>query len=167
MSQELHKADAPTRTKIGWLTVSDTRTPETDTAGIWAQSALREAGHDLFWYQVVADEPATIVACIQQKIAADRPDAVIVSGGTGISRRDMTVDALEQIFAKRLVGFGELFRMLSFQEIGPAAMLSRATAGVVENTIVFCLPGSSAAVRLGLSQLILPELGHLARELRK
>jgi len=159
------KATAPVRCFV--LTVSDTRTEETDTSGKLARERLAAAGHTLTGYRIVKDEPAEVAELVQAIGRERLADAVILSGGTGISRRDSTYEAIAGLLDKRLDGFGELFRMLSHQQVGSAAMLSRAIGGVVGQTVVFALPGSTAAVELGLSQLIIPELGHLVGELSK
>ena len=149
------------------LTVSDTRTADTDTSGQAIRAMLEEAGHVVTGSTIVRDEPADVARAVRDGL--DRPDTrvVISTGGTGITARDGTFEAVNALFEKRLDGFGELFRMLSFQDIGPAAMLSRATAGTIGRSAVFVLPGSEAAVRLALSRLIIPELGHIAQQLTK
>ena len=149
------------------LTVSDTRTPDTDTSGQAIRAMLEEAGHVVTGSTIVRDEPADVAKAVRDGL--DTPDTrvVISTGGTGITARDGTFEAVNELFEKRLDGFGELFRMLSFQDIGPAAMLSRATAGTIGRSAVFVLPGSEAAVRLALSRLIIPELGHIAQQLAK
>ena len=149
------------------VTVSDTRTPDTDTSGQAIRAMLEEAGHVVTGSTIVRDEPADVARAVRDGL--DTPDTrvVISTGGTGITARDGTFEAVNELFEKRLDGFGELFRMLSFQDIGPAAMLSRATAGTIGRSAVFVLPGSEAAVRLALSRLIIPELGHIAQQLTK
>jgi len=149
------------------LTISDTRTIETDTSGRAIAELLEAAGHSVVDRQLVRDEPVEVARIVNEAIARGEARAVITTGGTGISRRDSTYEALTALFDKRLDGFGELFRVLSFEDVGPAAMLSRATAGIIGRSVVFLLPGSEAAVRLAMSRLILPELGHLAYELDK
>ena len=145
------------------LTISDTRTPETDTSGAAIRTALTQAGHDVVRYNLVRDEPEQIDALVRT-CAAEGCKLIITNGGTGIARRDSTFEAIDSLLEKRLPGFGELFRMLSYQEIGAAAMLSRATAGVYGGALIFCLPGSTNAVRLALEQLIVPQLAHLVWE---
>ena len=149
------------------VTVSDTRTPDTDTSGQAIRAMLEEAGHVVTGSTIVRDEPADVARAVRDGL--DTPDTrvVISTGGTGITARDGTFEAVNELFEKRLDGFGELFRMLSFQDIGPAAMLSRATAGTIGRSAVFVLPGSEAAVRLALTRLIIPELGHIAQQLTK
>ncbi len=151
----------------GVITVSDTRTTETDTSGKAMHDLLLAAGHSVVFYRVVPDEPRQILALIERMIEHGEAKAILINGGTGISRRDTTYDAVSKKLEKTLPGFGELFRTLSFQEIGPAAMLSRATAGVYANRVVFSMPGSTNAVQLAMSRLIIPELEHLVWELTR
>jgi molybdenum cofactor biosynthesis protein B len=149
------------------LTVSDTRTPETDTSGAAIRERLEGAGHSIAFYEIVKDEPEQILALLDRIVDEGQARVVLINGGTGISHRDTTYDALSRKLEKTLPGFGELFRMLSFQEIGPAAMLSRAVAGVYRRRLVFSMPGSTNAVKLALDRLIVPELEHLAWELAR
>lgn len=151
--------------------MSDTRTKETDEGGALVEAMTREAGFSILRRDLIPDEPLIIrdtVMALATGPASTRPDAVLLTGGTGVAPRDGTVDAVAPLFARRLDGFGELFRMLSFGEIGAAAMLSRSCAGITTDGVaVFIMPGSPAAIRLALSRLILPELGHLVSELRR
>ena len=149
------------------VTISDSRTPETDEGGRLIQKLLRGQGHTVEVYQLIKDEPERIKELILSAVARTGVQAVILTGGTGISKRDSTYDVLVQLLEKRLEGFGELFRSLSYQEIGASAMLSRATAGIIGELVVFSIPGSPSAVRLAMEKLILPELGHLVREARR
>ena len=158
------RAETPPSIRCGVITISDTRTPEDDTSGAAIRAALEGSGHTVARYHVVKDEPAQIVALVRE-LADAGCQAILTSGGTGIARRDSTFEAIDGLLEKRLPGFGELFRMLSYAEIGPAAMLSRATAGTFGDTLIFCMPGSPAAVRLALEKLILPELPHMVWEL--
>jgi molybdenum cofactor biosynthesis protein B len=167
VSHQEHRALAPTAVACFVLTVSDTRTEQTDKSGQAICSMLQEAGHTVTGHTIVPDDPAKVTAAIREQLANPSTRAVITTGGTGITSRDGTFEAVDQLFEKRLDGFGELFRALSFEEIGAAAMLSRATAGTVGRAVVFILPGSEAAVRLALSRLIVPELGHIAQQLAK
>jgi molybdenum cofactor biosynthesis protein B len=148
------------------ITISDTRTPETDTSGAAIRAALTEAGHQIERYAITPDEPTQIVALVRELVAAGC-QVIITNGGTGIAKRDSTFEAIDSLLEKRLPGFGELFRMLSYNDIGSAAMLSRATAGLLGDTVIFSLPGSTNAVRLGLEKLILPQLAHLVWELMR
>lgn len=167
MSVADHKAHAPTHVRCFVLTVSDTRTLETETSGRVIADLLIEHGHGVTARALVRDEPSEVARIVREQAASDAVEAILTTGGTGLSRRDSTYEALTALFEKRLDGFGELFRALSFETIGPAAMLSRACAGVVSGRIVFALPGSEQAVRLAMTRLILPELGHIRRELTK
>lgn len=163
MGHQEHKEKSPKTVNCSVLTVSDTRTPETDKSGRLIKELLEECQHEVIHYQVVKDEPNEIRGILRGLPAPVQ--VVILSGGTGLSKRDRTYEAIVSLFEKRIDGFGELFRALSYDEIGSAAMLSRATAGIYQGKIIFSLPGSSNAVGLAMKKLILPELGHLAREL--
>jgi molybdenum cofactor biosynthesis protein B len=167
MSVAEHRAHAPAQVNCFVLTVSDTRTLETETSGRAIAEMLTSVGHTVSGRDVVRDDPEAVVRAVRGVLAKGEARVIITTGGTGIARRDSTYEALTSLFEKQLDGFGELFRMLSYQEIGPAAMLSRATAGVTGGSIVFMLPGSEDAVRLAMEGLILPELGHVVRELTK
>jgi molybdenum cofactor biosynthesis protein B len=167
VSQQEHKALAPHAVACYVLTVSDTRTEQTDKSGQAIRAMLEAAGHTVAGHAIVRDDPAQVTTAIKAQLASDITRAVITTGGTGITSRDGTFEAVDQLFEKRLDGFGELFRMLSFEDIGAAAMLSRATAGTVGRSVVFILPGSEAAVRLAMARLIVPELGHIAQQLAK
>ena len=167
MSVAEHKATSPASVACFVLTVSDSRTLETETSGRAIADLLTAAGHTVVDRQLEKDHPGLVRTIVETEIRRHRARVIITTGGTGITRRDSTYEALTGVFEKRLDGFGELFRMLSFQEIGSAAMMSRATAGVAEGCAIFLLPGSEAAVRLAMTRLILPELGHIARELSR
>src|SRR5690349_6234896 len=162
-----HKATAPTSVACYVLTVSDTKTPETDTSGALIRELLAAAGHRVTGGAIVRDEPLEVTRLVRAACAAGATQAVILTGGTGITSRDSTFEAVEALLDKRLPGFGELFRMLSYAEVGAAAMLSRAQGGVVQGRALFSLPGSPNACRLALDKLILPELGHVLREVRR
>lgn len=149
------------------VTVSDTRTPDSDTSGLAMRDRLERAGHRIDFYRIVKDEPDQILALLDHLANETTVQVVLFNGGTGISKRDTTYDALAGRLEKTLPGFGELFRMLSYGEIGAAAMLSRATAGTYRGRLVFSMPGSSNAVRLAMDQLIVPEIEHLAWELTR
>lgn len=148
------------------ITLSDTRTEETDTSGQIIQQLLTDAGHEIVAYSIVKDEPEAIKHQIEQLSASTPLDVFIFNGGTGIAPRDTTYDAIASLLDKTLPGFGELFRYLSFLEIGSRAIASRAVAGVYRNKLIFSLPGSSKAVKLGMNELILPEIVHLVKQLR-
>jgi molybdenum cofactor biosynthesis protein B len=162
-----HRATAPRSIGCFVLTISDSKTPETDTSGILIRDLLARAGHTVVGHAIVRDEPARVQAVILEGCADPALQAFILTGGTGVTSRDATFEAVEALLDKRLTGFGELFRMLSYQEIGAAAMLSRAQAGVVKGRALFSLPGSPNACRLALEKLIIPELGHLLREISR
>ena len=164
MGHREHRAQAPAQVRCFVLTVSDSRTEETDSGGRAIVELLTGAGHEVVERRLVKDEPDQVRSAVAMQLAQERVQAIITTGGTGISSRDRSYEALTGLIEKRLDGFGELFRALSFQEIGPAAMLSRAFAGTARGKILIALPGSEHAVRLALTKLVLPELGHLVHE---
>src|SRR5687767_10318518 len=159
-----HRLQAPRTVRCYIITISDTRTDETDTAGRAIGDLLRNAGHEVAGRTIVKDDSDLVRGTIERQLANPAVQAIITTGGTGITSRDSTYEAVSGLFDKRLDGFGELFRMLSFQEIGSAAMMSRACAGLVAGRIVVALPGSENAVRLAMERLLIPELGHLVHE---
>jgi molybdenum cofactor biosynthesis protein B len=167
VSHTEHKSHAPASVACYVLTVSDTRTPDTDTGGRAIRDLLEQAGHTVAGHAIVRDEPAQVAGTVRQQLDAGRARVIVTTGGTGITSRDGTFEAIDGLLEKRLDGFGELFRMLSFQEIGAAAMMSRATAGTAGRTAIFVLPGSPDAVRLAMTRLILPELGHVVQQLNR
>ena len=167
MSSLEHKAQAPLSVACFVLTVSDTRTETNDTGGQAIRELLERAGHSVAGHAIVEDEASQVAATIRERLADQATQVIITTGGTGISARDTTFEAVTALFEKRLDGFGELFRMISFHQIGSAAMMSRATAGTVGRKAIFVLPGSPAAVRLAMEKLILPELGHVVQQLSK
>jgi molybdenum cofactor biosynthesis protein B len=167
MSHVEHRAEGPPSVRCFVLTVSDTRDEATDAGGRAIADLLTSHGHQVSARRIVRDEPDEVSAVVREQLADAALDAIITTGGTGITSRDRTFEAVSSLLDKTLVGFGEIFRMLSYQEIGPAAMLSRATAGLASGKIVIVLPGSEHAVRLAMTKLILPELGHMVREARK
>ncbi len=160
MSHQEHQDKAPARLNFAVLTVSDSRDESTDESGRTIMAMLAERGHGLVGYRIVPDEPELIRKAIGEWLAREDLQAVVVNGGTGVSPRDRTVEAVEPLLDRRLPGFGEIFRWLSYQEIGPAAMLSRALAGTARGKAVYCLPGSTAGCRLAMERLILPVTGH-------
>jgi molybdopterin adenylyltransferase len=166
-STQEHREAAPRSVNCAIVTISDTRTPDTDSSGQIMRSTLQEAGHSVIAYEIVRDEPDLIRSVLDRHAKDVTCDAVLFNGGTGIARRDTTFDILSSMLEKSLPGFGELFRMLSFGDIGAAAMLSRAAAGVYHGKVVFSTPGSSNAVSLAMKQLIVPEIAHIVFELRK
>lgn len=167
MSVQEHKRGEPVSARVFVLTVSDTRTPETDTSGATIQRLLEEAGHVVSGREIVRDEPAEVQRIVKAQLVSPDSQVVITTGGTGITSRDTTYEALAGLLQKRLDGFGELFRIISYEEIGSAAMLSRACAGIAAGKILFILPGSENAVRTAMTKLVIPELGHLLREVAR
>jgi molybdopterin adenylyltransferase len=168
-STQQHREQAAERGPVACaiVTVSDTRTAETDTSGAAIRERLENAGHRVVFYRIVKDEPDQIEDLVEAIVQAGEARVLLFNGGTGIARRDTTYDALSRKLEKTLPGFGELFRMLSYEEIGAAAMLSRATAGTYRDRLIFSMPGSSNAVKLAMDRLIVPELEHLAWELTR
>jgi molybdopterin adenylyltransferase len=162
-----HKGQAPASVACFALTVSDTRSEANDAGGRTIRDLLEAAGHSVSGHAIVKDEPSQVTTLVRERLADPGTQVIITTGGTGISARDTTFEAVTALFDKRLDGFGELFRMISFDEIGPAAMMSRATAGTVGGKAIFVLPGSPAAVRLAMEKLIVPELGHIIQQLTK
>lgn len=167
MSQQEHKAHGPASVACFVLTVSDTRTPENDTSGRAIRDLLANAGHSVSGHAIVRDEPSQVRRTLLERITDAATQVVITTGGTGITSRDGTYEAVAGMLDKQLDGFGELFRMLSFEEIGSAAMMSRATAGTFHGKAIFVLPGSENAVRLAMTRLILPELSHVVQQVNK
>jgi molybdenum cofactor biosynthesis protein B len=165
VSVPLHRKDAPSRVRCFVLTISDTRTPETDKSGDAIVETLTAAGHEVTGRVIARDDPETVRTAVRAQAIAT--EVIITTGGTGITARDSTYEAIASLLEKRLDGFGELFRMLSYEQIGAAAMLSRACAGTVGRCAVFSLPGSEHAVRLAMTKLIVPEIGHVVRELTR
>lgn len=163
MSVHQHKAHAPRRLRVAVITVSDTRTAGTDESGALLRKLLDGAGHAVTGMAVVKDDRAAIADALKAALASEA-QAVVLNGGTGVSPRDVTIETVEPMLDKRLPGFGELFRAFSFQQVGSAALLTRATAGIAQGKPVFALPGSPAAVQLAMERLVLPELGHVAGE---
>lgn len=159
-----HRRAAPDHVATAVITVSDTRTIETDTGGALVVQHLEAAGHPVASREIVADEPDQIAAAVSCALEADGVRAIILTGGTGVAPRDVTPDTVEPLLDRIVPGFGELFRQLSYADIGSAAILSRALAGLARGRVVFVIPGSRGAVQLAMEKLILPELGHLAGE---
>jgi molybdenum cofactor biosynthesis protein B len=166
MSVHEHKAKGKKSIACFVLTVSDTRDETTDTSGQAIKNLLAEHGHSLAGYRIVKDEPKDIEALLKRTLAEAAVEAVIVNGGTGIAPRDGTYEVIDRLLEKRLDGFGEIFRFLSYQDIGSAAMMSRAVAGASNGKVLISLPGSKGAVELGMQKLILPELGHMVAQLK-
>jgi molybdopterin adenylyltransferase len=166
VSAHEHHAKSKRAIACAIVTVSDSRTPETDASGTCIRALLEEAGHRVAGYVILPDDPGRIRAHLEELFALAAVEAVIVNGGTGIARRDTTYEAITGLLEKRLDGFGELFRMLSYQQVGAAAMLSRAAAGVARGTVVVSLPGAPAAVELAMQKLLIPVLGHMVHLVR-
>jgi len=162
-----HRKEAPPQVGCAVITVSDTRTLETDTGGQTAVDLLTAAGHRVLVREIIPDEPQPMRQLLAEVCGRNDVDAVLMTGGTGLGSRDQTFETVAGLLNKPLPGYGELFRMLSYEQIGPAAMLSRATGGLIGGTVVLTMPGSRAAVQLAVEKLILPELGHLVREARR
>ena len=167
MSASDHKAAAPRSVRVFVLTVSDTRTDETDTAGLAICERLKSHGHVVGGKAIEKDEPARVAELVRQMAAIGDVDAIITTGGTGLTSRDSTFEAVDALLTKRIPGFGELFRMLSYQDIGSAAMMSRACAGTIGRIVIISLPGSEKAVRLAMDKLVIPELAHLVQQATK
>ena len=161
MPVHAHKAHVAKCVSCAVVTVSDTRTTADDTSGRRITELLTAAGHVVRSYGIVRDDPPAITECARELLGSGEMQAVILNGGTGLAPRDVTVEAVRLLLDKELPGFGELFRYLSYAEVGSAAMLSCATAGVARGVIVICLPGSTLAVELAMTKLVLPELGHM------
>ncbi len=161
-----HEPSPRTSVSVWVITASDTRTAETDEGGKLARQLLEHEGHSLAGSAIARETPAQLVAALDEAKASGAR-AIVITGGTGLSSRDVTIQTVEPLLERRLDGFGELFRMLSFQQVGSAAMASRAVAGVWGGVLVFAVPGSPAGVRLAIERLIGPELGHLVRELSR
>ena len=164
MSVNEHKAQAPHSVGCFVITVSDTRTDDTDSGGRAIVDLLTKAGHTVAGRTIVKDDPELVRGTIERQLANPQVQVIITTGGTGITSRDSTYEVVSGLLQKTLDGFGELFRMLSYEQIGSAAIMSRATAGLVAGRIIVSLPGSEGAVRLAMERLLIPELGHLAQQ---
>jgi len=167
MGVDDHRQKAPKCVRLAIITVSDTRTEKDDSSGMAIAEIMVGAGHEVVRKIMTKDDAGEIQKALRELIEDESVQAVILNGGTGIARRDVTMEAIQHFQEKTMPGFGELFRMLSYQEIGSAAMISRAAAFVSERKVVFCLPGSEKAVRLACSKLVAPELGHLVWEAQR
>lgn len=163
MGTHEHKQVAPKTVTIGIITVSTTRALANDSSGKWISEQAKNEGHEIVHHEVIPDDAEIIAATVKNVIRHQRPQVILVTGGTGITKKDVTIEAVNPMFAKVLTAFGALFANLSFEEIGSAAFLSRATAGIIEETVVFCMPGSINACKLACCKLIFPELGHLVK----
>ena len=167
MSTLLHKRETPGNIKVAVISVSTTRKLSEDKSGAWIKKQARKEGHEVVIHQVVTDEVMAIQELVHHVTDKINPNVIIMTGGTGISPRDVTIEAVKPLFEKELTAFGPLFAQLSFEEIDSAAILSRATAGIIKQTIVFCMPGSIKACKLACNHLIFPELGHLLKHIKE
>ncbi|MBU4469508.1 MAG: molybdenum cofactor biosynthesis protein MoaB [Desulfobacteraceae bacterium] len=167
MSKTPHKKDAPKSVAVGILTVSTTRTLETDQSGNWMAGFAGKEGHRMMYHQVVPDDAEAISMTVADVVLSRDLDVLIVTGGTGISPKDVTIEAVRPLFEKELTAFGPVYAQLSYEEIDSAAILSRATAGVISKTLIFCIPGSLNACKLACKSLIFPELGHLTKHMKE
>jgi molybdenum cofactor biosynthesis protein B len=161
-----HKKDAPQKVAIAILTLSTTRTIKEDDSGRWIKETAAEIGHEVVYHRVIPDDAATIKMTVREITENLEPHILLMTGGTGITPQDVTIEAVSPMFTKVLSAFGPLFAQLSMQEIGSAAIMSRAAAGLIGSTVVFCMPGSLNACKLACTQLIFPELGHLVKHLK-
>jgi len=167
MGTKEHKKRAPKKVKVGIISVSTTRTLKDDQSGHWISKRAKKEGHEVVFHQVIPDETAAITQTVYDSMEQHEPQVLLLTGGTGISDKDVTIEAVRPLFDKELTAFGPLFYQLSFDEIDSAALLSRATAGVVKKTILFCMPGSLKACKLACKALIFPELGHLVKHVHE
>ncbi|MDD2389883.1 MAG: molybdenum cofactor biosynthesis protein MoaB [Desulfobacterales bacterium] len=167
MSTQEHKKKAPEKVRVAVVTVSTTRTLAEDKSGQWISRTAEKEGHEVVFHQVIPDDAAVIEATVKEVIQSLRPAAVLLTGGTGITPKDVTIEAVRPLFEKELTAFGALFAQLSYEEIDSAALMSRATAGVIDATAVFCMPGSINACKLACKSLIFPELGHLEKHMKE
>lgn len=163
MSTEEHKKHAPKRVSIGIITVSTTRALVDDRSGNWISDQSEQEGHNVVFHKVIPDDAEIIESTVRDLIQKENPQVILLTGGTGITPKDVTVEAVSPLFKKELSAFGPMFALLSMKEVGSAVILSRATAGVIGSTVVFCMPGSLNACKLACTELIFPELGHLVK----
>ena len=167
MGTKEHKKNAPKKVKVGIISVSTTRSLKDDQSGHWISKRAKKEGHEVVFHQVVPDETGAITETVYDSIRQQDVQVLLLTGGTGISDKDVTIEAVRPLFDKELTAFGPLFNYLSFEEIDSAALLSRATAGVVGKTVLFCMPGSLRACKLACKALIFPELGHLVKHVHE
>ena len=163
MGTHEHKRQAPKKVTIGVITISTTRALANDSSGKWISEQAKNEGHEVVHHEVIPDDAEIIASTVKNVIRHQTPQVILMTGGTGITKKDVTIEAVNPMFAKTLTAFGALFANLSFEEIGSAAFLSRATAGIIEETVVFCMPGSINACKLACRKLIFPEVGHLVK----
>jgi molybdenum cofactor biosynthesis protein B len=166
MATAEHKKETPKKVTIAILTLSTTRTIKEDESGQWIKAMASGIGHDVVYHRVIPDDAATISMTVREITENLEPQILLMTGGTGITPQDVTIETVSPMFAKSLSAFGPLFAQLSMQEVGSAAILSRATAGLIGSTVVFCMPGSLSACKLACNRLIFPELGHLVKHLK-
>jgi molybdenum cofactor biosynthesis protein B len=166
MGTREHKKQSPQKLRVGILSVSTTRSLADDKSGIWIRKAATKEGHQIVCHKVIPDDVEMISAAVKEVIAELSPQALILTGGTGISVKDVTIEAVRPLFKKELTAFGAIFSQLSFEEIDSAAILSRATAGIIGSTVIFCIPGSLKACKLACKALIFPELGHIVKHMQ-
>ncbi len=162
MGTENHKKNAPVKLKIGIITVSSTRTLENDKSGAWMKKSSEKEGHTVVFHGVIPDDASIITKTVLEVMQNEKPHTILITGGTGISSSDVTIEAVSPLFTKKLPGFGAVFAQLSYEQIDSAAILSRATAGISGKVSIFCIPGSLKACKLACRALIFPELGHIA-----
>lgn len=167
MSTEEHKAHVPKSLNLAILSVSSTRSLADDKSGHWIKKRAEKKGHGVVFHQIAPDDKDVIADTIRTVIQEHNPHAILVTGGTGIGQKDVTIEAVRPMFTKELTAFGPLFTHLSFEDIDSAALLSRATAGLVGRTLLFCMPGSLKACKLACKELIFPELGHLVKHVQE
>ena len=167
MSTRDHKKHAPKSVTVGILSISTTRSLADDKSGHWIAKLARKEGHRVLHHQVVPDDMAAITRALLEVIREKAPAVMLLTGGTGISPKDVTIEAVTPLFEKELTAFGPLYAQLSYEEIDSAALLSRATAGIIQSTLIFCMPGSLNACKLACKTLIFPELGHLVKHIKE
>ena len=167
MSTRQHKAQGPKTASVAILSVSSSRSLGTDKSGIWMRKQSAKEGHEVVAHQMVTDDADAIRMMVTKTLEAYAPQILLVTGGTGITAKDVTIEAVRPLFVKEMTSFGPIFAQLSFDEIDSAAILSRATAGIIQSSAVFCLPGSLKACKLACNNLIFPEIGHIVGHLRQ
>ncbi len=166
MGVKEHKHNSPISTTVGIISISSTRTLENDESGLWIKNYAEKMGHTVLSHSVVSDDAEAIADEINNTINHPKPSVILLTGGTGISKKDVTIEAVKPLFEKEMTSYSVAFAQLSYEDIGSAALLSRSCAGIYKNTAVFCMPGSLNAVKLALKKLIFPELGHIVKHLR-
>jgi molybdenum cofactor biosynthesis protein B len=167
MSTSLHKQTTPGNLKLAIISASSTRNVSEDKSGIWIKQQAKKEGHDIVLHDTVPDDIKEIQEMVEHLLSKLSPDVILITGGTGIAKKDVTVEAVAPLFDKELMAYAVLFAKLSYQEIGSAAILSRATAGIIKNSVLFCMPGSLKACKLACNLLIFPELGHIIKHIRE